>query len=319
MSEPDPIELQRFRYQQGQGLRSADRRDQVAIEAQLRAWHNRAKHNAYGVSEGLAVLLSATEAVVAPGLAYDVRGRELILQKPRRIRFPQPDLSTATTWLLIARYKETSEFPKRNEIDIECFGHTASAFLETPEFFWKLKTEWSPQDGVPIASVIIDAAGLRNNEEFARPREHGLARRRVVTGATLAGSTEWELWSIPVTGAQLLAGIQVKVRTHEAGFTSTPCYFGWVQRVPPRPLQPATVVAPLGHITDETINSFTFRLWLPQIIVPPATAASQFRKVNRNFNVLSAKQKLYVSWMAIEEGLKPLPIFDTKGKLHEHS
>lgn len=314
MSEPDPIELQRFRYQQGQGLRSADRRDQMAIEAQLRAWHNRAKHNAYGVAEGLNVQLSATEAVVAPGLAYDVRGRELILQKPHRIRFPQSDLSTSTTWLLIARYKQTSEFPKRNENEPDCFGHAASAFLETPELFWKVKAEWSPQDGVPLASVNIDAAGVTENEEFVRPREHGLARRRVVTGATLAGSTEWEVWNVPLVGLKVAPGIQVKVRTNEAGFTRTPCYFAWIQRVPPLPLQPATVIAPFAHIDNESINSFTFRLWLPQIIVPPEIPQSRFQKVNSTINVLSAKQKLYVSWMAIEEGLKPLPIFDIKRK-----
>jgi hypothetical protein len=127
------------------------------------------------------------------------------------------------------------------------------------------------------------------------------------------------VWNVTVAGAKAPAGIQVKVRTNEAGFTRTPCYFAWVQRVPPLPLQPASVIAPLGHIGDESINSFTFRLLLPQIAVLPGTANSQFSRVNRTFNALSAKQKLYVSWMAIEEGLKPLPIFDIKGKPHEHS
>src|SRR6516225_2672470 len=53
---PDARNLQRLRYWQGQMLRSRDFRDQLAIEGQLRCWHNRAMHNAFGVASGFKVL-----------------------------------------------------------------------------------------------------------------------------------------------------------------------------------------------------------------------------------------------------------------------
>jgi len=311
MSEPDPIELQRLTYQQGQGLRSADRRDQVAIEAQMRAWHNRAKHDAYGVSEGLTVELSATEAVIAPGLAYDVRGRELILQQPRRIGFPKADSATATTWFLLARYKETSEYPKRSESDCQCYS-AVSPFLETPEFLWKLKADWNPQDGVPIASVISDAAGIKNNAAFVRPREHGLKRRRIVTGQTLAGSTEWAPWEFIGVGFKLPIGVQVKVDTSQSGFTRPPCYFAWLERMTD-PLQAPRVLAPLCHIETPRIDSFIFSAWLPLIPTLPAADNNLFRKVNTTFNFLDARRGFYVSWLAVEDDLQPLSTVKVKG------
>lgn len=312
MSEPDPVELQRLTYQAGQLLRSADRRDQVAIEAQLRAWHNRAKHNAYGISEGLTVELKPTEAVIAPGLAYDVRGRELILQKPRRIGFPNAGSAPPTTWFLLARYKQTSEYPKRTEIDCGCSG-AASPFLETPEFLWKLKSEWNPQDGVPIASVIIDDTGVTDNPAFVRPREHGLKRSRVATGATLAGTTEWQAWDLlPNAPGRRTVGVQVRVDTSQSGFTRPPCYFAWLQRAPD-PLVPAQALAPFCHITAESIDSFIFRVWLPTFRTLPATGQGTFPRVNRNFAFLQARKQFYVSWMAIEDNFLPLPTLDVKG------
>src|ERR1035438_517824 len=48
-------ELERLRYWQGQMLRSRDFRDDGAIEAQRRWWHNRALHAAFGINYGLQV------------------------------------------------------------------------------------------------------------------------------------------------------------------------------------------------------------------------------------------------------------------------
>jgi hypothetical protein len=87
--------LQRLRYWQGQALRSRDLNDQVAFDALLRAWHNRALHSpagesVYGVREGLAAALDAAEEAVEvqPGLAYDARGRALPLPAPLRLALP---------------------------------------------------------------------------------------------------------------------------------------------------------------------------------------------------------------------------------------
>src|ERR1035438_9079967 len=78
-------ELERLQYWQGQMLRSRDFRDDGAIEAQRRWWHNRAVHAAFGVNYGLQVTGDASTGTlvltVPCGLAYDCFGRELILKK----------------------------------------------------------------------------------------------------------------------------------------------------------------------------------------------------------------------------------------------
>jgi hypothetical protein len=231
--------------------------------------------------------------------------------KPRRLGFPKNSSAAAATWFLLARYKQTSEYPKRSEIDCQCYG-PSSPFLETPEFLWKLKSDWSPQDGVPIASVISDAAGVKNNSEFVRPREHGLKRRRIVTGATLAGSTEWEAWNAPLAGAKVAIGVQVKVDTSQSGFTRSPCYFAWLERIAD-PLKPPQVLAPLCHVGASSFDHFIFHTWLPLIRTLPATAQGTFRRVNTNFAFLDARRQFYVSWMAIEDNLQPLSTLDFKG------
>lgn len=72
--------LQRLGYRQGQMIRSRDFRDQQEIEDQLRAWHNRAVHDAYGIAESVLEGLEVREetvnqrpgVVVESGAAYDL-------------------------------------------------------------------------------------------------------------------------------------------------------------------------------------------------------------------------------------------------------
>src|SRR5262245_45150861 len=49
------LEPERFRYWQGQMLRSRDFNDQTARAAEMRWWHNRAIHRAFGVCLGLEI------------------------------------------------------------------------------------------------------------------------------------------------------------------------------------------------------------------------------------------------------------------------
>ncbi|HEV7475352.1 MAG TPA: hypothetical protein VGN90_14960 [Pyrinomonadaceae bacterium] len=310
MSIPDPVALQRFRYQQGQSLLSDDRRDQVAVEAQLRWWHNRALHNAFGVADGMRVQLQTGNVLVEPGVAYDYRGRELILQKPRTLALPPASKAPSASWVLLARFKETSEYPKRSDFDRGC---QASSFLESPEFLWKVKGEWSPADGVPLASVVQDAKGISETPGFVQRREHGQARHRVVTGETLPGNTGWESWTERFPqGNRQQVGFQVKIDTRQSGFTQTPCYFGWVQRVPPNPPGPQSILVPFSHIVAEKPDSFTFRIWLPPLFMlgsevntmhalnrVPAKKSGETRELT----ILDATLRFYVSWLAIEEEL----------------
>lgn len=253
----------------------------------------------------MSVQLQATTVIVEPGLAYDVRGRELILQKPRTVSLPSTSEPTPITWLLLARFKETSEYPKRSNFDSACYsGNQSSFFLESPEFLWKLDKEWKPHDGVPLASVTIDSTGAKKNAEFVEPRQHGLARRRVFTGATLAGSTEWEAWNENIAGANFRLGFQVNVDTSRSGFTQRPCYFASLQWVPRNPTDQVFLIAPFQHLLEESIKGFRFRIWLPRLSVPGPTASMSHIVNPDAFSVSTARQRLYVSWLAIDEGFE---------------
>ena len=126
MYKPDSIEPQRLRYWQGQMLKSRDFRDQATVVAQLRWWHNRALHNAYGVREGLTVTpVEGRKFVrVMCGVAYDCYGRELILQTTREIPLPATGPQT-----LLIRYRETAQFPREERTISGVLAGWAQGFL----------------------------------------------------------------------------------------------------------------------------------------------------------------------------------------------
>jgi hypothetical protein len=300
MSLPDPVDLQRLSYQQGQQLRSRDRRDQVAIEAQLRAWHNRAMHNAFGVVEGFNKEFQAQAVVVSPGLAYDVRGRELILQRARTINFPRTSAGENTIWLLVARYKETSEFPMRNQSSSICFDRKGSLWLESPEFLWKQEHQWRPDVGVPIARISVTAGTIEPDNDFVLFRARGLARGLIFVGQSHPGNTTWEPWSLNIVGRGLLSlGFQTRVDTSQAGFTQVPCYFASLQLAAVNPAQPPAFVVPFQHVTAEAVNAFTFRLWFPQLFMPGETDTARLA-INNEFLKFNARSNYYVSWIGIQ-------------------
>ena len=99
-----PVDIQRLRHVTRELLRSRDFRDQEAFSKQLRWWHNRALHDAFGVASGLSVALAAdvASALVQPGIAYDRVGRELLVFAPRPV--PLPGQQQPMT--LVVRYRE---------------------------------------------------------------------------------------------------------------------------------------------------------------------------------------------------------------------
>jgi hypothetical protein len=319
MSLPDPIELQRLRFQQGQQLRGRDFRDQIAIEAQLRWWHNRSLHNAYGIAGGFTVEQRTESIMVHPGLAYDCRGRELILQQPRAVPLPsQPQPWGAKKLTLVASYRETTSFPRRDSLSGVC-GAASSLFMESPEFSWKPTRLLAVTDGVPIAQVLDDDGKLTPDEEFVAPRSRAMARPRIVSGATIPGSTAWSLWSVPEIQTRTPAlGVQVRIDTTAAGFTQTPCYFAWLQGALWRPNTSTFLAAAFAHIADPSISGFTFRLWLPSIETTPGKQRSN-RFFTRKFLPFAQKQNLYVSWLGIMEAPDYFSALNDKGVTHEHT
>jgi hypothetical protein len=313
MSIPNHIELERLRYWQGQRLLARDFRDQRTIEAQLRWWHNRALHNAFGVSLGLAVTPvpahgPLTAVRVNRGVAYDCFGRELILQGARELPVPAVP-SQGNRMTLLIRYKETVQFPQRRDLIAICPPCGSSLWQEEPEFVWRSTTHLQVTDGVPLAQVGYDGQLAILNQEFTVPIARPIARPRIGSGATAPEGTAWEVWSERVRGLQRTiqetpVGMQVTVDTSTAGFTETPCYFAWLQGTLWSQSNIEFFPVPLTHLDSESTQQFRFRLWMPTLIT---LLGVRVRAANQNFTDefvnFSRKQKLYVCWLGVQSAI----------------
>jgi hypothetical protein len=276
MSIPKQVELERLRYWHGQRLRSRDFRDQTAIEAQLRWWHNRALHNAFGVSLGLTVSPvpasgSLTAVRVTCGLAYDRFGRELILQDTREIPVPtapppQGNLQV-TPMTLLLRYKDSAQFPQRNDLAAVCLQCASSPFQEEPDFVWQPANRAQVTDGVPIARVNFDNQIAALDQQFTAPLSRPLARPHLASGATLPEHTVWEPWSphLDVGRLRPIIGIQTRIDTSAAGFTLEPCYFAWLQGTWVDEQGQPQLFPYFANIAKASPKEFTFRLLVPQV------------------------------------------------------
>jgi hypothetical protein len=259
--EREQRELQRTRYVQGQMLRSADFRSQVRTESQLRWWHNRALHNAYGVALGFEASKAGKDSSsfvrLEPGVAYDSFGRALILTKPRNIPLPNPNLP-GKSFTLLARYRETCEYPDpRLASAIGLSSCAAPLEEEAPEFLWKPTETLTLDDGVPIGRLVRKSESVKSvyrlDPVFTAATSRPLSRPYLAQGFTLPGSTAWSAWRID--GEQTI-GIETVVDTSAAGFTRVPCYFANVDGL--EITNPNQLL--IAHIQDAAANSFRFQL-----------------------------------------------------------
>jgi hypothetical protein len=239
-----------------------DFRDELAVEAQLRAWHNRSvTHNAFGVAQGYLTTQINEHIVVDPGIAYDCFGRELILTRQTSVEIPPaPQKMT-----LLVRYKYTDEFPDKSESTGVCFCGESLLFAEQPVLFWQETSTVRVQDGVPLVNLSDETAGVVVREKvWARP----LARPRLANDTTIAGSTPWQVWILP--GMRLPIGLQVTIDTSNAGFAETPCYFAWLNNTPAQLTAENLLLFFLffwriEYVMDVKQGQFTFRLLLPML------------------------------------------------------
>jgi hypothetical protein len=292
MSALDRPELQRRRYWQGQTLRSRDFRDQIAIEAQLRWWHNRALHNAYGVVEGFEVEQNGERVLIRRGFAYDCFGRELILITDMPFSLPAGPIPDAGITLL-ARYRETRQFPRKDEIAAACAPNQALT-VECPEFFWKRTDLVEIRDGVPLAR--LKDGELKPVRLQARP----LARPHIATGATIPGNTSWELWREPAGSEDAVSlGFEVEIDTSAAGFMEVPCYFAWLQGpLWSHTINPDFFPVLFEHIDSPSATGFIFRIWMPNLSgMGDETTNEEF--VGR-FPEFARKRALFVCWLGIQ-------------------
>ena len=310
MTGSEGRDLQRLRYHQGQMLLSRDLRDQQSIESQLRAWHNRALHNTFGVAPnfagGLAVSLDATNdrVIVETGLAYDCFGRELILQRRRSIQGP----SEMDEMLLLIRHKDSSRIPPSGDLSRACLPESGDRVDVELELVWKPAKLVTVRDGVPIARSL-PVSGTNNELEldpdFTPLQSRPLARPRVARGATIPGATVWEVWPLSSQAGLLdpVASLQVRIDTSSAGFTSedelsAPAYFASLQG-PLTKLNDRKEIefggVYLSHVDEISVDGFTFRF----LIAVFNSRGGGFESV-QDVRAFLQQQEIYVSWLGVE-------------------
>jgi hypothetical protein len=328
-----PVEPQRLRHGRGEALRRRDFADQAGQDDQLRWWHSRALHQAYGVVTGLEVTIALVDAVkvadVKPGLAYDCHGRELLLDRPRRV--PVPDDGTALTLVIGSAAPEPGCAPPPGGWCRDERVPAGGVVLR-----WVPGADLSLSDGVPL--TVSD-----QTTPFSAPRTRPLARPRIGHGTTVPGETPWRPWVQAFPDEQVLRlGMQVEVDTSAAGFTAVPCYFAqvtgsmWTAKVP------MNLLLPFGHITQAARDRFTFRIlapWLyllerlgtrprrepePPVLLDetPATGAPRSLDepdLRQALLGLGRATRLAVAWTGIQQpgdGDDPVAQADTDGGRH---
>lgn len=320
MAQPERKKLERVQYWQGQMLRTQDFLNLQGVEAQRRWWHNRAIHNAFGVAEGLTATLiptgTPTGVCISAGVAYDIFGRELILERAQTIPLPSnvPAGMIGAVSLLM-RYKPVSRGIHPDEISELCWTSPGSVVAGTAEFVWKLGDSLNPADGVSVYAVYYSVAPTLKGPDpyYARISAEPLSRPLLASGSTVPGNTPWEAWSAPPSAndPRPLIGVQTWVDTTSGGFTDVPCYLAWIEGPLFNALSMLLLPALLPNVTDESIAGFTFRMWLPP---PPATfeielqprsvSSSLFSSSNLvsgpQFDLFAQQQDLYVSWIGCQ-------------------
>ena len=325
MAIPEKRKLERVRYWQGQLLKSRDFLDIEAAEGQHRWWHNRALHNAYGVADGLVCSLVPSTASptvsVSPGLAYDVFGHELILEKAVSVPVPSfisPGL--VEVFYLVVRYQPVSGSLARDR-DSEVCWTSGCVAAGTVEFVVKPSDGFKVSDGVVVCALNYRNGGLAGQIPFAPVATQPLSRPLLASGTTIPGNTPWEPWAPTYffddaedALLPLVIGVQTWIDTSAAGFTQVPCYFASLQGPLWNPQTQQLLPAIFPSIAEESLTGFYFRLWL-RVVAPSfnrivgvellsLAAVSSARKGlvtdAPTFLVFAQQQELYVSWIGCQ-------------------
>jgi hypothetical protein len=283
-----PVDIQRLRDVPRELLRSRDLRDRAAASDQLRWWHNRALHDAFGVASGMSVALAADAGpvLVQPGIAYDRGGRELLLSAPRSVPLP-PQQQPMT---LMARY------PEGRGTEADLVWQPADQAGGGP---------CGPGDGVPLAQLTYDRKKQKHGLTAVSPRTRPLARPHIGSGSTPGDATPWQVWDYMLSDEDSTAlGLQIVVDTSTAGFTEVPCYFAWLQW--PRVAasrQPYLAYLALGfqYVADEAIDHFVFRVLLPLPVLARQGHPGFALHRNRDNRIAVARSLgLSLCWLGIQ-------------------
>jgi hypothetical protein len=222
---PDRIDWVSRQVLAGGDLRNAER----FLDAR-RARHVRGAHHTWGVALGLDVTVERDRSLtVSPGLAYDVRSRELLVQHPTSVAPSDEQLAAGDDLVVAARSRGDDAIP-------------ATELRVVSD-----RDPLMPGRDVPLAVVV---AGAWYVDQRNRPHVARLAPPRIRSGFVAAGGA-----TATVHGDHL----ETTVDTTAAGFTTTPIYL--VQALRPVTTPPPGVIGPLVSVridatTEPTATSF---------------------------------------------------------------
>ncbi len=284
------LTLNRIAFWQGQMLSAADFRTQISTAEQLRWWHNRSLHTAFGIRFGLDVtrVVGADSVEVWCGVAYDCFGRELVLDRPQRVPFPEvADSDTRSRALVLthhAAHRGSSCCEARPD---PCWPASPSNGENPIAFTWIVERELGTDDGVPLARFVPGSEDPID-PGFIVPSARPIARPHVASGATIPGNTTWEVWFDDIFDAEgrvrrVALGMQTRIDTSAGGFTRVPRYFAQLEGplgdTSGRQLLPAF----FASIADATITGFTFRLLMrsvPRQVIEFSTRALTIQDIS---------------------------------------
>ena len=175
---PDKLtdrEVKRLNYFNTQFLQEADFQDEQAYHISLRRFHNRSIHG-FGIIEGFEITPGTKDISVAPGVAIDKLGREIVLSPQSVVksydlsRFRANDL----VFLTIA-YDNDNDEKDRNPS-----GDTTKFIRITERPKLEPTTTKPPDDGtvIVLGQVTLDASGN------VTPAKIDLSGRRMVRSKT---------------------------------------------------------------------------------------------------------------------------------------
>ena len=325
-----PMAMEQFTFWDGQTLRSSDLNDFLKVETSRRRWHNRALHNAYGISFGLEAVQNLAFSAgagsmpalhVSAGIAYDRFGRMLYQQFDLDIPFPSgvPDAVNAT--VLLIRWCELDATPC-------CCAPPAKCCLGEParrgggvELYWKDAAHLRGEEGVPIARALFvknaKATSMALDKTFIAPRLRRFDRPHILADGTLPGATAWKPGPADLVRPDSedtsisWQPVDVDLDTSAAGFLQTPEYFAMLAG-PLFSLAEWMILPVLfPHIVNEFPDRFTFRFWIPIFVdqaavlrisaIGAGAAAGPANVIGFDaFRNFARRQKLHVAWVGCE-------------------
>lgn len=312
MTDSGIPKLERATFFDGQRLTASDLDAVQRYHRELRWLHNRSLHS-WGIAFGYVVSGARGDRVVtlAPGLALDCQGRELILGEQQTLSVPAisgDDQGNPVTYYLTASYAANEDLEPQQRQGV-CDTQGAVRYPETPVIRWLKPDEFIYGEDVILATISVKNCQLDDDVSGSSRRDAIPPQQPYISaGQSTPNQTLWRPWpdeSNPV-------GLTTIVSTASAGFRATPRYQARIGgtryvtgfQVDGEPRPPFVVE---GHVQIEaaTATNFQLRLILPHGVLPGTSTADITLNpsvIYRNEFLLHLQNVLgwHVVWVGIE-------------------